>query len=77
MKRVIPEVAAATEGPSSNDEARMTNDELESYRPRFDFGISCFVIPSTFVIRASSFIERSLGALRQPRDDRAAERVRT
>jgi hypothetical protein len=49
----------------------MTNDELKSYRPRFDPGISCFVIPSTFVIRASSFIVGSLGALRQPRDNSA------
>jgi hypothetical protein len=71
MKGVIREVAAATEGPPRNDEARMTNDELASYTPHFGFAISCFVIPSSFVIRHSSFIAGSLGALRQPRDDSA------
>jgi len=68
MKRVIPSRADG-EGRNGRDEVRMTNDELKSYRPRFDLDISCFVISSTFVIRASSFIEGSLGALRQPRDD--------
>jgi hypothetical protein len=71
MNRFIRDVAAATEGLRGNDEARMTNDELESYTRPFLFGISHFVIPSSFVIRRSSFNEGSHGALRQPRDDSA------
>jgi hypothetical protein len=68
MNRVIRDVAAATDGLRRNDEARMTNDELESYTPPFVFGISHLVIPSSFVIRHSSFIHACLAGLCQPRD---------